>query len=833
MKTMLERLLGHLHRAVFDTSADEIVAFRLDGPPGSSWVAVNELFTITFANGSEKVYDLNQYAIYQFIDELKSIGMTVTSVNTDCLYFSCITMLELNGKAGGMNPVTLYKDILHAIFGAYSREMRKAQESVTDAIQQMEIPTADDGFLDEWGTLFSVIRTPGMDDPTYRKKIRRVAFRKRVNSYAIEQVVKEDTGYTITLEEPWRDIFRLDISQLSGTHKFYKTDSDPNNPNPVDQTGYFLVQPVAYNAVDWDVIIPIIKRNLAAGINILTPAIRGMFIVDDPLDGSIWYQTWSTMSQWVKTDSTAKLDNDLMLSGKYELPVNYKVSIDSTYAVFYFTPVAGLIRRDNSHLHSTSVIWGPVPVYTYFTGNKLGDWLQMYPVEPRTWMIGKWDDGATWKAPYTWAVYSRASANESAFLVADVTEDKDGNVISVKSWLQPQITSQMVEGWTWEDPDQWSSDRWDKGAPASYYIKAAPAVPANAGKFKLDSRGLTTIITVEHELKDGPMRIVVTRYDESTDQAVSGGMAQSIGRNSDNNVAKFTQEANGYAWNMTPISLGTTSLTVADPNTPGVKLVLNVRIVERLPWTDATTPATTTIPWTPLEPAPVIPWTPIDAQAETPATSVTIPPMTGVDVLVGLHHDAYKFTTVPPNARGYTTKWEVVDSLGMPYPAGQPNWITLNSDTGEWVMSNLQGAIAQAFLKLTLTNKDGTKVSASTPFYSTRYVLSAIHHSTQVTFNSAAGGNLHLDMSWQPFDAFKNEDVLLNFEFTDSAGHGVLPALVGVTYDRFAKVGLDMKGGTLHLTFPKGIAPGTYRGWIWPTYKNIKGGKFSFVINIR
>ncbi|EKK5568139.1 hypothetical protein PN823_004561 [Enterobacter hormaechei] len=822
MKTMLERLFGHLHRAVFDTSADEIVAFMLDGPAGCRWVAANELFTVTFADGSEKVFDLNNFMIYQFADALQQAGMTVTQPDSSCSFFSGITMLELEGEAGEPQPITLYKDILHAIFGAYSREMRIARDNVKAAIEQMEINTATEGFLNEWGNLFSTIRTEGMDDAAYRAKIKRVAFRKRINSYAIEQVVKEDTGYNITLEEPWREIFRLDISQLSGTHQFYKG----------DQTGYFLVQPVAYNAVDWDAILPIIKRNLAAGVQILKPAIRGMFVVEDPLVGSVWYQAWSMMSEWVKAESMPKLDNQIVLSGKYEIQFNYEVSIDSNYAMEYVTPVSGLTRRDSSNILAADVIWGNVPISTWFTANKLGDWLQLYPVEPRTWLNGKWDEFATWHMPYSWGVWSRQTANESAFLVADVTEDADGNVINVESWLRPVITSTTEQGWGWEDPKEWESQRWDRGSETIYYIMVAPSNPADKTDFVTTVTSHISEVTLTRELKDGPIRLVATRYDESTDQAVSGGMKQSLGINTDDNIVGVNQETNGYAYVVTPKALGTSTLTIYEPNYPTIKCIVTIKIIERIPWTDATKPAK--LPWTALEPAPVVPWKPLvpaDAPVK-PATSVTIQPLTDADILAGLHHGMQPFTTVPADANNYTMKWEVVDSLGMPYPYAL-SWIILNQSTGEWVMQAIPTSTNNSQLKLTLTNKDGTTVSSLAKFPGMMYFLTATHGTTNVSFSSSVGTTMNLELNWQPAGVYLTDGVDVSFELTDVAGKSVIDAGVQVTFDKDYTFAGQKKGGRLILVFPKGIPPGSYRGWIWPTYGSLMGGKYAFNITIR
>ena len=443
MKTMLERLLGHLHRAVFDTSADEIAAFYLDGPAGSKWDARDENFVITFADGREIKLDLNKHAIYQLITILEVAGMTVTRVNQDARLFSGITMLELSGEAGEPQPIMLYQDILHSIFGAYSREMRIAAENVNAAIKQMEIPSADDGFLDVWGNLFGVSRET-MEDEEYRKAIPREAFRLRVNARAIEQTVLEKTGYEITLEEPYRDIFRLDISALSGVNRLYK-EAD---------VGYFIVQPTSTTNVNWDVVTPIIKQNLAAGITMLKPVPRYSYIVNDPLNGYIWWQIISNWSIFCHTSEMPRLDEGLRLSRDYSIPLNWLVTITSTQMVSESsTPVYGLTRYSPSRGMAWQVD-GRIPAPRFEGRGELPPrFLQLYPSDPRTWMIGKWDPDATWTKPYEWKVWTTSSRFEQWFF-ADA------------SHIAGTIHSQITSGETWEGPNEWDDGDWMQGNDA-------------------------------------------------------------------------------------------------------------------------------------------------------------------------------------------------------------------------------------------------------------------------------------------------------------------------------------------------------------------------------
>ncbi|ENQ1546131.1 hypothetical protein ACEOHC_003943 [Salmonella enterica] len=558
IKTMLERLLGHLHRAVFDTTADEVVAFRLDGPAGSSWVAKDENFDITFADGSGVHFDLNNYAMYQFIPALTAAGMTVTDINPDTRNFSGITMLELSGTAGSSQPVTLYKDILHAVFGAYSREMRQAKTAVMDGIDQLYIPKADDGFLDTWGQMFGVPRG-SQTDTDYRNYIPAETFRLRVNGYAIEQAVKDQTGYEITLEEPWQNIFRLDESRLSGSDKFYN----------MGDVGYFIVQPVTYTGADWDVVMPIIKRNLAAGVVVLDPQARGRFWVNDPLyGGDILWQVWTMWSTWVRTDMMPRLDETLVLSGGYSFDVNYPVAITSTWMLHNLQdPLKGTIWYVPGHNLSYFATAGVQPIGTNFTGTAAVEFIELYPTDPRNWMNGGWEPDSTWDMPYQWKAYMRASFTEDSFF---------GNAGGVGVG----VTMDSIQGETWEDPTEWGDIRWDHGASPSFYILAAPSIPSMHDKFTTVSRGPHSTIELEQNLKGASIRVVFTRYSDVNDKAVSGGMADMVGVNSNDSVATFTQEtASKYAFIMKPVSVGRTTFDVTHPDAPGVRLTLNVNIV--------------------------------------------------------------------------------------------------------------------------------------------------------------------------------------------------------------------------------------------------------------
>ncbi|EPT1451939.1 hypothetical protein ACVOZ6_003527 [Escherichia coli] len=315
--------------------------------------------------------------------------------------------------------------------------------------------------------MFGVPRTTE-DDTKYRIEIPREAFRLRVNSYAIEQTVKELTNYEITLEEPWRDVFRLDQSALSGTNKFY-------NYNDV---GYFIVQPVTYVGADWDVVMPIIERNLAAGVVALKPRNSGRYWVNDPLDGTIWWQEWTMWATFVQTDTMPRMDKNLVLSGGYDFQYNYSVAITSDWVLDNIgKPLTGNIWYVPARNLSYFADAGVQPIYTYHTGTYAGAYLELYPTTPRDWMSGGWERDSTWGMPYNWRAFFRASQNESQFF-ADASGIGGG------------ISVDAIQGETWEGPDEWNDDRWNSGivaqaAPQFKFQPPAQVLYQQGGKLEI------------------------------------------------------------------------------------------------------------------------------------------------------------------------------------------------------------------------------------------------------------------------------------------------------------------------------------------------------------
>lgn len=275
-ESMLRRLLKYPHAAVFDKSPAAKLAFRLNHPDGAAWSVVDEELAV-IAGESASFYTLSGHTFATLQAALEADGFTVSGMSAILESRPAIMLAEGSGDERQSNGDHLFTftSLLWVILSGYAVELREAQGNLQQALRQMILGQAEDIWLDLWGALYDQQRKPGEIDAAFAPRIKREAFRLRVNAIAIEKAVLDATGYDITIEEPWKNIFTLDESLLSGPDKLYDG----------DRIGYHLIQPMAAGTVDWSVILPVIHRNRAAGVEVLPPysQIGDVVVVGSPV----------------------------------------------------------------------------------------------------------------------------------------------------------------------------------------------------------------------------------------------------------------------------------------------------------------------------------------------------------------------------------------------------------------------------------------------------------------------------------------------------------------------------------------------------------------------
>jgi hypothetical protein len=271
MTTTLQRLLKHPHAAVFDKAPGAELAFLLQHPEGAAWSIEEGRLQAT--GGAEVFeYALADYSVGGLAAALQADGFVVVAQPSAVASLSALVLVEGDGDQGRSNGdrVFAFTSLLWALLSSYAGEVSAASAQVQEALRQMVLGQAEGEWLDLWGALYAVTRKPGELDAAYAARIPREAFRLRVNGHGIEAAILDETGFDVRITEPWREIFVLDESELSGPHKLY----DGVN------AGYHLIRPEARETVVWDEVDAVIERNRAAGVLALQRRVTRGIAVD-------------------------------------------------------------------------------------------------------------------------------------------------------------------------------------------------------------------------------------------------------------------------------------------------------------------------------------------------------------------------------------------------------------------------------------------------------------------------------------------------------------------------------------------------------------------------
>lgn len=136
--------------------------------------------------------------------------------------------------------------VLHAIAGALS----DAETELIPSKMQSSLNTASGSYLDYWGYWFGVIRKNNEDDDSYRYRIVQYLLLGRGTVASIIRGIKyalDDQSATITIYEPWQNIFYLDKSKMDSSYymqgSYYRYGViTVNIDRPLDESIWLAIQ---------------------------------------------------------------------------------------------------------------------------------------------------------------------------------------------------------------------------------------------------------------------------------------------------------------------------------------------------------------------------------------------------------------------------------------------------------------------------------------------------------------------------------------------------------------------------------------------------------------
>jgi hypothetical protein len=227
---IFSNLLNRLNR-VFSRDPKSVPAFQLKASGNSNLVISNRVLTITTVGETIPVVTINFNNPY---DAAKSItiadlcnqlnntsGISVQNISTPFSGLGAIALLEgtFALSEDDWYNVQIFTSTLWAIFRPLAYILETAKNDVDLAIQQLGFATAQNGFLDYWGTIFDIPRLSipmyATSDPQhnniigytvepdyeYSNRLLWETVKPRINNLAIENILSRGIGYETTILE--------------------------------------------------------------------------------------------------------------------------------------------------------------------------------------------------------------------------------------------------------------------------------------------------------------------------------------------------------------------------------------------------------------------------------------------------------------------------------------------------------------------------------------------------------------------------------------------------------------------------------------------------------
>lgn len=314
---MRDKLAGYLYRAL-STDPAPFLALRIRHADGVAWKIADEVLTLTLESGQYlgTIY-LSRATIGDLIPRIEALGCTIEYSNPAYFSFGAEKLIEGSGRPSDSNGDHIYAfdALLWSLIAAYAKESRDLTILTTEAIKQTHLDTAEYTWLDKWGAALGVTRKSGQPDSRYLQWMVREVTRPRSHPKALESAIFETTGLNVAIDEPWKEMFLLDESALSGGDKL----QDGNIYT------YNTLRPVSAVPIDWAVPLSVINRDRPAGTIVLAPMFEmgTQSVVHAAASALLGIE--STRSSRITSDCTGVLDDNLVLSDAQPYVKNYAI----------------------------------------------------------------------------------------------------------------------------------------------------------------------------------------------------------------------------------------------------------------------------------------------------------------------------------------------------------------------------------------------------------------------------------------------------------------------------------------------------------------------------
>jgi hypothetical protein len=192
---LTKKLLLHLHR-VFDKDTYQQLAFRLQYDGGMTWVIANGFLntTVTGGSGTNQSIPLPNFTVAGLIALLGALpGYSIPYQDTSAyVQLNALVLIDSNNDINTSNGDHIYgyTNLLWAYLEATGSELGTAQTEISEMLEQMTIPTANNEWIDEHGSYYDVPRNQAELDSAYGPRIISQVLLPRGNNVAIAMAIQ-------------------------------------------------------------------------------------------------------------------------------------------------------------------------------------------------------------------------------------------------------------------------------------------------------------------------------------------------------------------------------------------------------------------------------------------------------------------------------------------------------------------------------------------------------------------------------------------------------------------------------------------------------------------
>ncbi|CAH2606348.1 protein of unknown function (plasmid) [Rhodovastum atsumiense] len=261
---MRARLLGRLNR-VFDKRPVAVLALRIRSYGGLRWRVKGRVLTVYRPDMPALTLLLEGRTIAQLRDDLAAADVSIAYYADDpaVLVQGALSLVEGEGDQDTSNGDWLwaYTSILYGWADAVGRWLDMARADIPQALRQLVIPQSEGEWSELWASYFGLARKRNETDERLNFRTVYEWRRARSNPFAIQANIKALLGQNITVREPWREMFTLSESALSGADHM---------PDAVEFC-YHTAQLISADYLDWDEVMIEAEADRPAGTLYLAP----------------------------------------------------------------------------------------------------------------------------------------------------------------------------------------------------------------------------------------------------------------------------------------------------------------------------------------------------------------------------------------------------------------------------------------------------------------------------------------------------------------------------------------------------------------------------------